>query len=220
MPRTETQYEEIRENRRNQIMDTALELFAVEGFYPTSISRIAARAGISKGLMYNYFKSKEDLIHAIVHKGVEKFLAAWDPDRDGILTDMEFEFYIRESFRILQENADYWKLYFTIIMQQPVLEMVKDTYAELVPRLMKTMVDHFREKGAEDPVLEAITFSSLLDGISMNYVLDPANYPLDNIRELVIQTYRTKFLNKLPDEKSGQNGRPVVDNLPGSRTAL
>jgi len=66
MPRTEKQFEEIREFRKAMIMDVALELFANEGYYPTSISKIASKAGISKGLMYNYFKSKEVLITVMI----------------------------------------------------------------------------------------------------------------------------------------------------------
>jgi len=52
-PRTEQQYEEIRKSKKKLILDTALELFATEGYYPTSISKIAERARISKGLIYN-----------------------------------------------------------------------------------------------------------------------------------------------------------------------
>jgi AcrR family transcriptional regulator len=194
MPRTAHQFEEIREYRRNQIMDTALELFAREGFYPTSISRIASKAGISKGLMYNYFSGKDDLIHAIVHKGVDKLLSAFDPDRDGVLTPYEFEYYIDESFRILEENVDYWRLYFAILMQPAVYQLVRETYTELMPRLRKIMEDHFREKGTSNPELEAVLFSALMDGISMSFVLDPCNFPLKKVKDLVIKTYRDKFI--------------------------
>ena len=61
-PRTKQQFEDIREEKRSLIMKVALELFAEEGYHNTSISKIASRAGISKGLLYNYFDSKEDLI--------------------------------------------------------------------------------------------------------------------------------------------------------------
>ncbi len=61
-PRTQEQFEEMRESRRQQIMDAALELFAQEGYSHCSISQLAGHAGISKGLMYNYFESKEALL--------------------------------------------------------------------------------------------------------------------------------------------------------------
>ena len=70
-PRTEHQFEQIREARKHDIMVAALELFAAEGFHTTSISKIAARAGISKGLIYNYYSSKEDLIKSIIFSSRE-----------------------------------------------------------------------------------------------------------------------------------------------------
>jgi AcrR family transcriptional regulator len=57
-PRTQAQFTEMRETRRLQIMEAALELFATDGYGHCTISRLAAHAGISKGLMYNYFSSK------------------------------------------------------------------------------------------------------------------------------------------------------------------
>jgi AcrR family transcriptional regulator len=54
------------EERRLQILDTALTVFAASGFKGTSIKDIAAAAGISQGLMYHYFKSKENLLEATV----------------------------------------------------------------------------------------------------------------------------------------------------------
>ena len=68
MPRTEEQLNQIRKDRKQAIMDTALEVFASHGYESTSISMIAKKAGVSKGLMYNYFESKEDLLAHIMWK--------------------------------------------------------------------------------------------------------------------------------------------------------
>ncbi|MCK5693371.1 MAG: helix-turn-helix transcriptional regulator, partial [Bacteroidales bacterium] len=84
-PRTPKQFEEIRESRRQQIMDAALELFASEGYSHCSISQLAAHAGISKGLMYNYFDSKEALLVAIIEEGMQDIMAMIDPNQDGVL---------------------------------------------------------------------------------------------------------------------------------------
>ena len=83
-PRTEKQYEQIREQKRALILETALRLFADEGFHSTSISKIAKGAGISKGLMYNYFGSKEELLKDIVISGISNLTDTFDPNKDGI----------------------------------------------------------------------------------------------------------------------------------------
>ncbi|HET6559885.1 MAG TPA: TetR/AcrR family transcriptional regulator, partial [Prolixibacteraceae bacterium] len=66
MPRTTVQFEAIREEKRKLILETALELFAENGYHGTSISHITKKAGISKGLLYNYFVSKEDVLKNII----------------------------------------------------------------------------------------------------------------------------------------------------------
>ncbi|MDR1542801.1 MAG: TetR/AcrR family transcriptional regulator, partial [Prevotellaceae bacterium] len=73
MPRTQVQYEKIRNEKRQLIKQTALSLFAENGYETTSISEIAKKAGISKGLMYNYFTSKEELLQIIWDDLVREF---------------------------------------------------------------------------------------------------------------------------------------------------
>ena len=55
-----------RGDRRELILDVASEVFLVEGYAAASMSSIAARLGGSKGTLYNYFKSKEELFEAYV----------------------------------------------------------------------------------------------------------------------------------------------------------
>jgi AcrR family transcriptional regulator len=57
-----------RDQRRDTILEVAGEVFAEEGFAATSMSNIAARLGGSKGTLYNYFRSKEELFAAVVQE--------------------------------------------------------------------------------------------------------------------------------------------------------
>jgi len=57
-----------RVDRRDAILDVAYECFVAEGYGATSMSTIAARLGGSKGTLYNYFKSKEELFDAFVRR--------------------------------------------------------------------------------------------------------------------------------------------------------
>jgi AcrR family transcriptional regulator len=62
------QREARRGDRRDAILDVARECFIAEGYGATSMSTIAARLGGSKGTLYNYFKSKEELFDAFVRR--------------------------------------------------------------------------------------------------------------------------------------------------------
>jgi AcrR family transcriptional regulator len=58
--------EQIREERREQILDSALFVFSQKGFHASNVSDVAAHAGVSQGTIYWYFKSKEELFDAAV----------------------------------------------------------------------------------------------------------------------------------------------------------
>ena len=56
------------EERREQLIDTALQVFAEKGWDATSIPDLARAAGVAQGLMYHYFSNKEELLQAVVQR--------------------------------------------------------------------------------------------------------------------------------------------------------
>lgn len=61
-PLNDDQLEQIRNERKQQIMEAALKVFSENGIKLTKISMIAKEAGVSHGLVYHYFKSKEEVL--------------------------------------------------------------------------------------------------------------------------------------------------------------
>ncbi|MCX6261779.1 MAG: TetR/AcrR family transcriptional regulator, partial [Bacteroidia bacterium] len=129
-PRTSKQYEVIREEKIVLIMDTALEHFANEGYFATTINHIAKHARISKGLMYNYFESKEALLKAIIHRSVNEVYKYLDIDRDGYLSEEEFEFFIRKINTMLKSKKSFWRLLFQLLLQNDVREQFIKAFPE------------------------------------------------------------------------------------------
>jgi AcrR family transcriptional regulator len=129
-PRTSQQFQEMREEKMTLIMDVALEHFANEGYFRTTISHIARHAGISKGLMYNYFESKEALLRAIVHKSVNEVYHNLDIDRDGHLSGEEFELFIRKFDKMLKEKKYFWRLLFQLLAQNDVRDQFLKAFPE------------------------------------------------------------------------------------------
>jgi AcrR family transcriptional regulator len=189
MPRTEKQFEDIREERRKQIMDVALELIADEGFANVTIAKIAKKANISKGLMYNYFESKEQLIIDIMLDGLNKFFLVFDPDKDGVLTHNEMHYFIDHVFEILESNLPFWRLYFMIMFQPDVYKLVEATVLKIMEPFMKICIDYFTKTGAKDPIAEMRFFGAMMDGITLNYVMDTKNFPLEKIKQKLHDMY-------------------------------
>ncbi|MFE5321978.1 TetR/AcrR family transcriptional regulator [Paenibacillus sp. NPDC056579] len=69
-PLNEQQLHQIRDERKEQIMAAALKVFARRGIIGTKMSMIAAEAGISHGLLYHYFQSKDELFTTLVRYAV------------------------------------------------------------------------------------------------------------------------------------------------------
>src|SRR5210317_1959106 len=59
-------YQRRKEDRPQEITEAAFDAFAEKGFAATKVEEVARRAGISKGLLYLYFKTKEELFKAVI----------------------------------------------------------------------------------------------------------------------------------------------------------
>ncbi|TSA27917.1 MAG: TetR/AcrR family transcriptional regulator [Bacteroidetes bacterium] len=189
-PRTKEQYAKIREDRRELILGTALELFAKQGISHTTIQQIAKKAGISKGLIYNYFTSKEELLEEIIKASVKHLYAFFDPDHDGILTTEEMVYFIEQQVRMLMLNIDFWKFLFMLLVQPSAQELIRRFQSEILSSGMWRMIaTYFRTHNFKDPELETWFFLAMLDGIYMNYVFNPEKFPIDRMKELIIQRY-------------------------------
>jgi len=64
--------EQLREERRKQILAAALAVFSEKGFHGANVSDVAAQAGVSQGTIYWYFESKEELVSATILSFVEE----------------------------------------------------------------------------------------------------------------------------------------------------
>ena len=191
-PRTTEKFEEIRGEKKQLIMQVALELFANEGYHTTSISQIAKKAGISKGLMYNYFDSKEDLLKAIIFHGINSLMQSFDSNHDGVLTREELIHFIKQTFKTLKKHLVYYRLYFSLMVQAPVLKLFEKELWVMFDPLMKMLYKYFEREGYEDPQAELYFFQSMLDGVGMTYVSDPNHYPIDAVENKIISMYSKK----------------------------
>ena len=80
MPRQSSQNQRIRDDRRQQILRAAAHVFAREGLAATTIADISQAAGVSHGLAYHYFDSKEDIFAQLISRAIDGTDAfSWKP---------------------------------------------------------------------------------------------------------------------------------------------
>jgi len=66
------------EERRQEIVETARELFQKKSYENTTMQDIMNTLGIAKGTIYHYFKSKEELLEAVVEDSVDEYIAGME----------------------------------------------------------------------------------------------------------------------------------------------
>lgn len=66
-------------SKREEIIQTALQLFMQKGYENTTINNIIGAANISKGGMYHYFKSKEEVLDVVIHHLIDIDMERFDP---------------------------------------------------------------------------------------------------------------------------------------------
>ena len=185
-PRSVEQLDDLRKQKKELIMGVALELFAENGYHPTSISQIAKKAGISKGLTYNYFESKKELLDELIAHGFEEIFANLDINHDGILTEEEFIYFIKQNFKLLRENLYHWKLFFSLLLQPVVADSFSKEYEEKMEPLLKMFMEFIISKGSKDPEGDLMAIAAMIEGAFLYAVAAPNAFPMDIMEEKII----------------------------------
>lgn len=197
MPRTPEQFEELREKTKQKILEHSLRLFAEKGYHGTSISEIAKAAGISKGLAYNYFESKQNLVESIFEQILEigaeyeKMLLEETDPYQQLKKMIEF------TFDYLDRNEEFWRLYVGFALQPTIMNTAKKTVKEFSDRMINIITNIFKKIGVPNPKAEAFILGGMIDGISLNYFFDKENYPFNSVRKKLLEKYSEVGLKKL-----------------------
>ena len=191
MPRTKEQNMAIRAEKKQLIMDTALKLFAENGFERTSTESIAQHAGISSGLLFAYFKSKEDLLYQILASGMQVASEIFHAD----MTMDEFVEGVEKLFNNILENRDFFKLYSIISVQPKITDKIAQMRNEselLNIGLVNIFKKHF---GEERAMKELLLISAIMKGFTIISVFaDKQNvFPPETMNNMIMEFIREHF---------------------------
>ncbi|MDP3064301.1 MAG: TetR/AcrR family transcriptional regulator [Chloroflexota bacterium] len=132
--------------RRQQILDTALELFAERGYSATSTRALAQRLGVSEALIFRYFATKRDILLALISSPnlleLEEEIAhiAGDPHKD---VEARWVAGITALLRYLRRNQRFFRIIYDEAQRD---REVANAYLEQVlTRLGRTVVGYFQE---------------------------------------------------------------------------
>lgn len=155
-------------DRRDDIVQASLKLFAEKGFHGTSMRDIARAANITEGLIYHYFASKRDLFTAIIEEHSFLPLLRSLPDLGEWLDTRELLLVLaRGFFDVLHRNEDLTRLLLQEVQVFPEEKeaFFADAVKESIGTLAKILEDRMNERARRqiDPeVIARIFFNSLL----------------------------------------------------------
>jgi AcrR family transcriptional regulator len=188
--RRDVRNEVLRNERRAEILEGALALFAEHGYAETTVRMIAEAIGMSQGLLYRYFPSKDDLLRAIFEESMRDVQASFAAADEGVTPDEKLERLIRAAFAIVRAHLRFWKLSYGVRMQTAVLTGLGDALTSWTSTIHRTLERYLAEAAFVDPATEAAILFALIDGVSQHYVLDPERYPLDRVADAIVARYR------------------------------
>ncbi|CAG0964933.1 HTH-type transcriptional regulator AcrR [Flavobacteriales bacterium] len=196
-PLSKEQFEVRREESKTKIISVALKLFSKKGFENTSISDIAKAAKISKGLTYNYFKSKDELLEETLLFILSKVVEVLKEGKKVKNPYKRLEFMIRTNFELVKKEPDFWKMFIVLSLQLDKKSKAAKILKDYWSKLFENAIEIFKEMGHKNYIEMAHQYGAMMDGLSLQFILlnDPA-FPLDETLEKIIKQYCTKK-NKL-----------------------
>lgn len=170
------------ETRRQHILDAAITCFARKGFHQTTMEDIGDEAGLSPGVAYRYFDSKDDIIVATVQGSVDRSLDFYEEVADGENILSVLEQMIDDSFlRFEQPGRDvYYKvrvqLWAEVLQNSKVAEKA-GILREQAQRQLAAIIKKGQERGQIKPDLDAQAVALVImanhDGFVIHWLANP-----------------------------------------------
>jgi AcrR family transcriptional regulator len=187
---------EYKENTRDRIADAAERLFEEKGYYETSMDDIVKESGLSKGAIYGYFESKEDLFESLQKR---EYITALDETRkllscpDSARTKLEK---IADIYFLSQNESSRMQCRMTLeysaasLRMKPVHKRTEEQYG-IIHELLATAIKEGVKKGEFRKDLDVDSTASLLvatvDGLLLRWATTDAQIDWKKVRDAMVK---------------------------------
>ncbi|WHY16284.1 TetR/AcrR family transcriptional regulator [Peribacillus frigoritolerans] len=192
MPRTSEENDRIRQASKEKIRAAAMELFIKQGYYATSISDIAKQAGISKGLLYNYYKGKEELLSEMVEARIKEVEEVMEEAFTLNTPREQLEHIINGAIDNIHQKPEVHRFYLHL-QTQPESDEELIKYSHLIieenARQFEFQCKIFESMGETEPRKRSLYFSSVLQGIMLMISTYQQGFPKEEIKNQIISEF-------------------------------
>lgn len=171
--------------RRNEILDVAQELFELNGYDATSTNDILAKIGIARGTLYYHFKSKEEILDAVIVRMTSELMAK----ADKISKDKSIPVLDRITQSIMALNVD------TKIGHEVMEQMHKPQNALMHQKMQQLLID------GVVPIITSLMEEAALEGMcdtpypkeAVEMVMIYSNIAFDDLQDLEPEQMKHKI---------------------------
>lgn len=181
MGRNPEQNKILRDVQQAKILSVSLDLFVKRGFAATRIADIATEAGISAGLLYHYFPSKDDILAALLQESLPRMeAAAQELEALALPVADKIRLALQMLIRGIQEHTETGK-YHLLIAQVSASDVLPDVARAVIERhayapyqVMERLFVKGQEEGSVrdgQPRELAMIFWALVKGLSIHHAV-------------------------------------------------
>jgi len=176
----------IKDERREQILKAALKLFATKGLAATRMSDISASSGISQGLVYHYYSSKEALFTNLVDTAIEKMnTAAVNLEKLPLSAKEKIVLAVDALLKGFDENASTSDYYF-LITQTALSDAFPQEAKDIIRsrnNIKYDVIARIFKQGQEEGTIKkylpgemSTLFFSTMNGLALNKAIHGATF--------------------------------------------
>lgn len=197
-----TESEDVKKEKMELLFEAATRRFGEDGYSESTMDSIAEEAGVSKGTLYYYFDSKEELFLELLRNWLEKFDRYWDDLTDQSSPVEELTEFHKTMISTVEETASLGKLmlefWANASRKKKIEELLNDMLAKYRRRTAR-LIEEGIEEGTfrqVDPWEASSALVAAYDGLWFHWLLDPDSFQLDRAGKELI----TNFIRGLGKE--------------------
>ena len=196
-------------DRRNQILEVALKLFATRGYHKTKVSDIVQAAGVAQGTFYWYFKSKEAIALEIINNGQNSLIIVISQGyRESKGTVQEVvkasEKLFEDFFTYSQQNSSFMKLLLQGIETEDSVQTAILETRQKLEEAFQSNIQRATELGIlpkNNSAIQSAMLVSLVEGMLERWLFCPvhqhANLQKKSAKELAQEVVKFEFFGLL-----------------------
>ena len=174
--------------KKELILDTALTLFAEKGYDATPTSQIAKVAGVSEGLIFKHYISKENLLEAVVKAGYRRITerskkSVEENDPAKLISNV-----LDMPQKLVEDERDFWRMQFRMVDE----EVAQRHHQRYLNSVKKKLNEAFRKLGHKEPELETEILMLLVEGLWRAYLTNEDKKHFTKMLDLI----KAKFITE------------------------